>query len=228
MSKKAKIIIGVSAVVVVLLALSVHLSFHWTREMTSCNSTTSSTWSGPSGDRLRLLRTIAIVAPKAKSADVRLGNLIADRLQEKLRGKELARDIRRGEHSWTSQSPDVKVYRTAAEANRAKSDFWITVAPRQYRYSFWPLARNWNAKVSVYGSPAGVHTTGPMVIDGSSEGGFIDIQMEFDYTGRMVGIFTPSYLTSKVADEVAKSVADEIEKKSGEVVDEFLNPKKED
>lgn len=226
MSRKAKIIIVISAAVVVLLALCAHVSFHWTKEMTSCNSTTTSSWSGTHEDRLRILHTIAIVAPRAKSADVRLGDLIADKLKEKLSSKPLARDVRRGDHSWTSRNPEVTVYQSAAAANRAKADFYLTIEPKQYRYSFWPFARNWNAKVSVYGSPAGVHT-GPMLVEGSNDG-FIDIGMEFDYSGRIIGIFTPSYLTSKVAEEIAKKVVDEIEQKADTLVNEFLNRKKED
>jgi|GEM_PF-3446645 len=228
MSRKAKIIIAISAAVVVLLVLCTHASFHWTKEMTSCNSTSGSTWSEPSGDRLRLLRTIAIVAPRAKSADVRLGGLIAGKLKERLSAKDLARDIRRGAHSWTTGSPAVTVYQTAAEARRAKPDFYFTIRPKAYRYSFFPFARNWSATVSIDGSPSGVHTNPTVVSDRNGRYGYYDADFEFNYEGKIIGIFTPSYLTSKVADEVAQKVADDVEKATKHHTDEFLHPKKED
>jgi hypothetical protein len=221
MTKRKKIILIIAAVIALLIAVSVRMSFHWTREETQSTVSTGSTRSAPSGGKLRVCRTIAILTPRVGSADVRLQNLIAGKLKGELEKRSIARE------DSSSRSPVVTIYQTLAEAKRAKPDFYMSIEPRQYRYSFLPFAKNWNAKVDVYGSPSGVHSGTTVCTDSNTRYGFFTVDAEFDYHGRIVGIFTPYYLTSKIAEEVAKKTAEEMEEQTQDLVNDFLKTEKE-
>lgn len=226
MSKRAKIILVAGAVVVLVIAVCTRASFHLTKEITSCNSTTSSGQSGPSGDRLRLFRTVAVVAPRKGSADIRLGDLIARKLEEKLSSKAIARDFHRGERSWVVRHPKVTIYETASAAKRNKADFYITIQPEAYNYSLWPFAKDWTARVKVYGSPVGPHASHEVIGPDISDLGVFYFDSTFDYSGRIVGVFPPSYVTDKAAEEITKSVTEEMQEHADDLVNDFLNKKK--
>jgi len=220
MKKRTKIILVIVGAVVVLIAVCVRVSFHWTREETQSTVSAGSSRSGPSGGTLRLCRTIAIVTPRDKSADVRLQNLIAGKLKDELEKRSIARE------DGSSRTPLVTIYQTPAEARRAKPDFYMSIEPKQYRYSFLPFAKNWNAKVEVHGSPSGIHSRTIVHTDSNTRYGSLTVDLEFDCHGRIVGIFTPYYLTSKIAEEMAKKTAEELEEQTQKLADDFLKPKK--
>lgn len=224
--KRTKIMLIGSVALVLLLALYLHASFHLTKEMSSCNSVMVSSNSGPSGDSLRLFRSIAIVAPQAGSADVNLGNLVAKKLKEESFRRLGAREYHRGRSSVRVVPPEVKIYRTAEAAERSKADFYCTILPEAYHYSFWPFAKDWNTKVHVYASTKGVHRGPDVITGGRNRYGSIEAAMTFDYSGRIVGIFTSPYLTNKIAEEIAKDARGYVEKQANELALEFMKGSK--
>lgn len=229
MTKKTKMVLAAIVGLMALVGLLTHASFDYTREMTSCSSCSASSNSAPTGNELRLFHKIAIVAPEAKSADVRLGNLVASKLKQKLDGKFIAERCYRGKHHLESYEAKAEIFRTAGEARRSGADFYYTVQVKDYRYSFWPFAKDWNANVVIYASTKGVHVGNPVITGGRSRYGTLDTSLAYDCNGRMVGLFSSSYLTHKIAEELVSTALKEVNKQAGDMVYETMygnKPKK--
>lgn len=223
MTRRTKIIIGIAAVVVLLLILT-HASFHWTREESSETSIYTSSNHSPSGDRLRTPAKIAIITPPAWQGAA-LQRIIAEKLRDDLEKKLTVYDVRRGAHGWSGNSPKVTIFSSKAEAEKAKTDFWVTVTPKEWSYSWWPLSRSYTAKVAIDCAPPGMSILRASWTDANSQFGALCMGLEYEQQGKITGIFSTSYLTSKVAESMAKSAAEQLQKASAELFDEFMKPK---